>query len=348
MNLNNYTLLIRADASNSLGIGHIMRNIPIGQVWKEKGGEVTFISSQMPNKLEHRLINENFDVIKLNCIPGTQDDAMQTVNIAQQKHANCLIVDGYYFKGDYQKKIKEYNLKLIFIDDFGHSEHYYADIILNRSLISNTITYANRESYTNLLLGHKYNALRKEFAKYDNISPIIVQDMKEILVTFGGADPQNITLKIIENLNRVLNKKMKVNLIIGSAYKYNKELNELKGKINYDLNIHRDVNDMADFMFSADIAITAGGTALFEMAYMGLPSIVISIASNQKSSKVFAEKYGTCIYLGDAQNMKENFIIDSIEYIQDSEVRSVMSTNGQKLIDGKGSTRLLNEIIKTL
>ncbi|WP_130859700.1 UDP-2,4-diacetamido-2,4,6-trideoxy-beta-L-altropyranose hydrolase [Gracilibacillus phocaeensis] len=347
MNLNNHILFVRADASDVIGIGHIMRNIPLAQSWKKEGGEVFFISNQLPNNLERRLKNENFDVIYLkSCLPGSAIDALQTVQMAQKKHANFLIIDGYYFKSAYQKIIKEHHLKLLFMDDFGHLDHYYADIVLNRSLISKQISYSNKEPYTKLLLGSKYNAIREEFVKYGDHIPIIRDDIKEVLITFGGADPQNITLKMIEVLNRVFNKDVKVHFIIGATYKHDIELNKIMHSVKYDFKIHRDVSNMADFMHSADIAVTAGGTTLFEMAYMGLPSIVMSTASNQKSSKVFADKYNTCLYLGNALNVGEQLIISNIEKLKSKELRSKMSVNGQRLIDGKGNERLLQEIIK--
>lgn len=349
MILNNKVLFIRADASNSIGTGHIMRCLAIGQTWSKHGGKVTFISRDIPTKLETRLIDEDFSVIKLDyCELGSREDAVQTANQTKTNNGACVVVDGYYFGSSYQKIIKDYDLKLVFIDDYGHADYYYSDIVLNKSLIADTIHYTNKELNTKLLLGPKYNILRSEFIRYKDINPVIGDGIKEVLVTLGGADPNNITLKIITMLNQILNKNINVKVVIGSAYKHFSEIERIQNELNYDLQILRDVNNMADLMYSSDVAITAGGTTLFELAFMGLPSMVVQIASNQRSPKIFCERYGTCLYLGNAANLVKVDIERSFEELLNKDKRKTMSMNGKLLIDGEGNKRLINELTKIL
>ncbi len=158
-------LLIRADASPRRGTGHVMRGLALGQAW-QKTGLVLFAVSQCTPALEERLRGEGFEVRRSAVEPGSQADAQVTAALALQLGAAWVVVDGYQFGADYQRVIKSAGLRLLFLDDYGHADHYHANLVLNQNLGADAGLYARREPYTRLLLGVRYALLRREFLLY--------------------------------------------------------------------------------------------------------------------------------------------------------------------------------------
>jgi UDP-2,4-diacetamido-2,4,6-trideoxy-beta-L-altropyranose hydrolase len=332
-------ILLRAEASKIIGIGHMMRTFALAQAWKNMGGQAVFLSLELPETLERLLVNENMKLIRLpNIAVGSKKDAQLTADLAQKIGADWIIADGYYFAARYQKLIKDKGLKLLIVDDYGHSDFYAADIILNVGLVANESLYANRESYTQLLLGPKYIPLRQEFLKRHGCKRKTVQVGKKLLITMGGADPNQVTIKCIESLSK-LDSNYQIKVVVGPAYNYVHKLKAAAGKSNALL--LQDVKDITALMAWADIGISAGGGTLAEMAYMGLPNIVIKTAENQCSGMLYEKKIGASLFLGDAREITKEQISHSVESLsQDYLKRQQMRDNGRKAIDGKGSQRI--------
>ena len=92
-------LCIRADASPSIGIGHLMRCLALAQAWQDRGGAVTFVTAPGQPALMARFVREGFAVHELKSPPGTLTDATET--LATAASAGWLVVDGYQFRTDY-------------------------------------------------------------------------------------------------------------------------------------------------------------------------------------------------------------------------------------------------------
>ena len=83
--------------------------------------------------LEARLVSEGMKIVHLKAQPGSFEDAKQTVNLAIDSGSPWIVVDGYHFSSEYQKLIEDSGAHQLFIDDYGHANHYYADIVLNQN-----------------------------------------------------------------------------------------------------------------------------------------------------------------------------------------------------------------------
>ena len=337
-------ILLRADASNKIGIGHVMRSFALAQAWKDMGIQVIFLCFEIPDQLEQLLKKENIKLIKfINKPIGSTEDARLTGNLAHKLGIQWVIADGYDFKGDYQKFIKEQGLKLLIVDDYGHSDFYCANIILNTGLDIYKRLYVNRAPDTQMLFGPTFISLRREFLEKDKWKKTIAKQGTKLLVTMGGADPEEATLKVIEALIKSSNR-FEVKVVIGPA---DASINKLKATAgDSSVSILQNVEGMADLMAWADIGISAGGGTLAEMAYMGLPNIILKTAENQIGSNLYEKKSGTSWYLGSATEVSKEQIRHCIESLSvDFSKRQEMSRKGQELIDGKGSQRILEFIL---
>ena len=201
-------LFIRADANVQIGTGHIMRCLALAQAWQDRGGKVTFISRCESKKIQERISDEGFDLLSLEKPYPHPSDLVQTLRalstIQQQPTIkNWLVADGYHFDSMYQKKIKEAGHKLLWIDDYGHTDHYYADIVLNQNVSAEECFYKKRETSTRLLLGTHYVLLRREFIQWQGWEREDPSIARKVLITMGGSDPDNVTLKVIQALKKV-------------------------------------------------------------------------------------------------------------------------------------------------
>lgn len=337
-------ILLRADASKKIGIGHVMRSYALAEAWQYMGGQAVFFYFELPRKLENLLKRENMKLIRFtNSLIGGKEDAQLTADLAHELGVSWVIADGYDFKAPYQKLLKKQGLNLLIVDDYGHSDFYAADIILNRGLDTQESLYANRKHYTKLLLGPKYISLRREFLRKQRWSKKIARQANKLLITMGGADPNQVTLQVVESLNNI-NCNLEIKVVVGPEYAFIDNLKAFES--NSKVMIMQDVDDMAALMDWADVGITAGGGTLAEMTYMGLPNIIIKIADNQCASILYEKKFGTSLFLGDAQEITKEQISCCVELLCKNYLkRQEMSDNGRQLIDGKGSQRIFEFLV---
>jgi UDP-2,4-diacetamido-2,4,6-trideoxy-beta-L-altropyranose hydrolase len=253
------------------------------------------------------------------------------------------VVDGYHFGGEYQQILKQSKLHLLFIDDYGHAEHYYADFVLNQNISADQQWYNNREAYTQLLLGTRYALLRREFWQWQGWQRTVPPVAKKVLVTLGGADPDNITLKVIQSLQIVEVEELEAVVVVGGSNPHYENLKMAVLDSGYPIQLQRNITNMPELMAWADVAVSAGGSTCWELAFMGLPSILLILAENQRA---IAEKLATlnlAVNLGWHQDVQSQNIADTLSaLVQSTEQRTHMSKVSQQIVDGQGSFKVVS------
>jgi UDP-2,4-diacetamido-2,4,6-trideoxy-beta-L-altropyranose hydrolase len=338
-------LLIRVDASTQIGSGHVMRCLALAQALQDEGGEAIFaLATHAPN-LESRLKSEGMKVVRLGVEAGTVEDASKASALAHSCSCQWVVVDGYHFRGEYQRIIKDAGLSLLFIDDYGHSEHYYADFVLNQNVYAHEGFYQNRESYTKLLLGTKYALLRREFWQWQGWIREIPPVAKKILVTLGGADPDNVTLKVIQAFQDLTVQGLEVVVVVGGSNpNYEKLLAAVK-KSEVSIELRSNVTNMPELMAWADVAIAAGGSTTWELAFMGLPSLLIVLADNQRAIAHTLNSMEVAVNLGWYDDVRIDYLSPKIaQLMKEEKRRSQMVKLSRELVDGEGSDRVLMQL----
>jgi len=277
-------LLVRVDASAQIGTGHLMRCLALAQAWRDVGGRVVFLMAMESPPLEARLRSEGMEVVHLPVQPGSMDDAIQTADFARQLGADWVVVDGYHFGAEYQRIIKDSGLRLLFIDDIGHAEHYSADLVLNQNIHAHEGLYQNREPYTRLLLGTRYVLLRREFLKWRGWKREIPEVARKVLVTMGGSDPDNVTLKVIQALHQVDMDGLEAIVVVGGSNPNYEELQSAVQDSRFPIRLESNVTNMPERMAWADVAVSAGGSTSWELAFMGVPILNLILAENQQQA----------------------------------------------------------------
>ncbi len=339
----NQPLLIRADASTQIGTGHVMRCLALAQAWQDAGGHAIFAMAMEAPAVETRLKREGVDVIRLLFPPGSREDAIQTARLAQSVGTPWVVADGYHFGADYQRLIKDSGLRLLFIDDNGHAGHYCADIVLNQNVHAREDLYTNREPNTQLLLGTRYVLLRREFAKWREWRREVPNAVRKVLVTLGGADPDNVTAEVVRALQQVKAKELEVLVVVGANYPHRAGLQSVIKDSPFSIRLQSNVANMPELMAWADVAIAAGGTTSWELAFMGLPSLILVLADNQQPVAEWLDKKKVAIRLSGCEKLSDQ-IMPAVQRLFAAETREQMSRRGRDLVDGQGCTRVLRQL----
>lgn len=337
-------LYIRTDSNNKIATGHVMRCISIAKAMEKNNEEVIFITSD--HNSDELIISNGFRVICLNSKWNDLNYEVETlIDIILKNKIEKLLIDSYFVTKEYLESLKKYT-KLIYIDDLNLFT-YPVDLLINYSDSYKKFMYDVK--YKNIdiriLKGYKYIPLREEF---QNVIPSINNNVKSILFTMGGSDEKNLTLEFIRNI--IKNKKynnIEFNIVVG---RFNSNLHELKKIVSNisNINLHYNVSNMAEIMLESDIAISAGGTTLFELCSCGIPTISFIIADNQEDGTRSLESEGIVLYAGDIRLGIQkciNTILLKIELmLNDVKVRERLSINMRNIVDGNGVYRIAKEI----
>ena len=263
-----------------------MRCIALAQTWQDQGGEVTFISHCDSVPLKQRMHDEGISLIPIDRVCPDPSDIETTLSILKKDLTDkktWLVLDGYHFTSEYQKAIREKGIRLLVMDDMNHLTVYHADILLNQNIHAAELKY-HCDDDTTLLVGTRYVFLRREFLKYWDFKRQIPDRAKNILVSLGGADPDNVTLKVIQALDFLGGSQIEITIIVGPANLHELCLRSALESTNLNYNLLINPPNMVDLMANTDLGISAGGGTYWELAYMGVPCIMIVLAENQRAT----------------------------------------------------------------
>jgi len=333
-------VIFRTDASSDIGTGHLMRCLALAEAVK-KLGKVIFVTKDFDRNITKKISDKGF---LLETIPGNTElkEDFSMLEVFIRKHgAKIVITDSYDIDGDYLKAVKNEGVVLVSIDDMGKI-YFCSDIVINQNLSALKIKYKT-EPYTKLLLGPHFAILRDEFISAKR-SDKDCEKVENLLVTLGGADPENQTLKVVKALREV-KCKLNVTVVVGSAYKFRKELEQEIAVSGLKIDLRSNVDNMAEIMSVADIAISAGGTTCYELAYFGVPNLILVLADNQRDIAQEFEEEGTSINLGEYNNVSQADIVKSLGHLlSDKSKRKSMGQKARKLVDGSGKERIIKEL----
>jgi UDP-2,4-diacetamido-2,4,6-trideoxy-beta-L-altropyranose hydrolase len=347
-------LVVRADANSIIGTGHLMRCIALAQAWQERGGHVTFLSHCQSEALQRRVIKEGFEFVFVERPHPDPADLKQVLDRLQNFRNGSgmpwLVLDGYHFDSDYQRSIREAGSRLVVIDDYNHLSNYHADILLNQNIGAELIPYIC-DLKTLKLFGPKYALLRTEFLSWKNKIQKQSEDPRRVIVTLGGADHDNITLKVLRALLQTRLNGFGIDVIVGPANPNIKELEfeiqcarKASVPLTNSIQLLYSIN-MPEIMAMADVAISAGGSTCWELCFFGKPFLVLITAENQRGIAHGLDKVGSAICLGWHQDVTINQIQTNLEsLLNDIQGRRELSIKGRKIVDGQGRNRVLDAV----
>jgi spore coat polysaccharide biosynthesis predicted glycosyltransferase SpsG len=251
-----------------------------------------------------------------------------------------VVLDGYKFGVDYQKCLLDHKIFLMIIDDYCHLPNYPADLIVNQNAGSDRYHYKVSRNGVRKI-GPEYVLLRNEFsvwAGWERRHPHIA---RRILITAGGADCAGHVLLWLKAVETSRCDSLEIHVISGLYNSSQSCIDAFARNSRHRIKITTFTNDIPRLMAWADIALTGGGSTLLELAFMSLPSIVISLAENQRGGAHALASAGGCIHLGDDSQVSPYLLAEELFLLViDKTRRRSIGASGRRLVDGHGAQRL--------
>lgn len=342
-------IVIRADASSVTGTGHVMRCLALAQAWHDSGGEIRFLCSEIPDPVRSVLHDEGITVIEIDAVRGSPEDALATRAHLEEVGAGALVLDGYCFSREYQAVFRQGRFPLLVIDDNGQVGGYDTDLILDQNLGADPVVYEERPADAGMLLGTEYALLRREFRDRERTDRAFATGDGRILVTLGGGNVHGVTQVVLRGLDRVDRRQLAVTLVAGGASESYEELIHVIEGLQVRIDLKHHVADMSALMAGTDIAISAGGSTCWELAYMGVPGLTIIQAENQRLIAEKLDVAGVLQCLGQMAEVGEERVAAAvIALLSSPERREEMSRKGHTLVDGQGAMRVVEELRRVM
>tara|TARA_B100001093_G_C26833665_1_gene1017328 strand:- start:368 stop:1432 length:1065 start_codon:yes stop_codon:yes gene_type:complete len=347
-------IVFRVDSSSKVGSGHLVRCIHLAKELKKRGAEIFFISRNCHGNVND-LIKNDFRLIQLsNNLDSSHrsqhKDAINTIKKIKDLDVKLLIVDNYCLSSSWEIEVHKFCKNIMVIDDLADRKHY-CDFLLDQNFYKNL-----DHRYNSLMLkpcikflGPKYALLKKDFSlqrKKLKINKSNISKHKRYFLFFGGNDFENLTEMTFNVFCTELLKKEKLDIVVGSRYKYIKRLSNKVMK-RPKTSLYVQTENMAKIMSKADYSICSGGVNTWERICLNIDSHVIISAENQRQHILGLEKLGVLKVIGYAESINENIIFDHInnKIINNKIKRSQLN---KSFCDGEGVDRVVSTIMRSI
>jgi len=338
------SLLVRADADPKLGVGHIMRCLALIHAWRERGGAVSLASHALPEALQRRMLAVGATVVDLPARWPDERDLVATLNVVEELQPGALLCDGYHLDAAYQESLRASGRPVAVIDDDAHLPRYAADLVVNPSPGVPPRAY-RVDPECRLMLGPGHALLRPEFVgrrprRREAIPP------RSILITLGGGALREPATRLIAGLAATGRAGLHVRVVLGPAAEAGLD-EALCAAADSRLEVEtlRNVQDMAELMESADLAVAAAGVTAWELAYLGVPMLVTVRAPNQRHNAAGLVAAGAAVSLGPAAELRAEDVAAVVKDLADQpEKLPAMSEAGRGLVDGRGTERVIEAL----
>ncbi|GAB3023654.1 UDP-2,4-diacetamido-2,4,6-trideoxy-beta-L-altropyranose hydrolase [Spirosoma pulveris] len=326
-------LIFRADGGAKIGLGHIMRCLAIAEMTGDLF-HLSFAIQQPSDAVRDLLTQASFDIISL---PETADYAADARQFSTYLTGHeFVLLDGYSFGAAYQQTVKQHCQKLIVVDDLM-AWHQYADVVINHGGTIQAADY-QAESYTQFLTGTAYALLRKPFLEagiHRSTHTLTHFQPRRVLVNLGGADPDNISHRVVEVL---LNEPLvqQIVVVLGAA---NPHGNSFNGYSEEQVQIRRNLlpEQIVEVIQACDVAVVSCSTISYEVATVGKPFVGLLTADNQAILRTFYKVNHIALSV-----LEKAFTSSELRAALSLPVSTVNNTlvNQQRYFDGRSGERI--------
>lgn len=332
-------IYIRTDMNRIIATGHIMRCLAIADAAKTLLEDTTFILSD--EQAEDYIKDKGYRTIVLHTPWDNMESELSIIEeLIKRENIRTLFIDSYQVTDSYLKALSKIT-RVVYLDDLNAFSYPVAGIVCYASYwkkFEHSKNYPN----TGLLLGTKYAPLRDAFTK---VAPKQIKEKVEsILLLSGGTDEYQILENVLKSLD--LNEFLEITVICGRYYREYETL-VARYRVWENVHIYQSVNDIENYMKQADLAISAGGTTLYELCACGTPTISFAIADNQLENVHQFDEDGVIAYAGDIRcdDVVSNVVKLVRKYSKDKTHREYRSKKMQSLIDGQGAYRIAKALM---
>lgn len=358
-------IAFRTDASLQIGSGHVMRCLTLADALQAAGGQCHFICREHPGHLIAQIRQRGFSVTVLPMMPtealsankqGSEaqsnyaawlgadwaTDAAQTKADIGELAADWLIIDHYALDTRWEQTLRPECRKLMVIDDLANRLHD-CDLLLDQNLGRDAQDYSQLVSeQCRVLVGPHYALLRPEFAalRDESLRRRAKPQLKQLLITMGGVDQDDATGKVLEALQSCLPIDLRITVVMGTHAPWLERVEMLAKQMPQVAEVKVAVNNMAQLMADSDLAIGAAGSTSWERCCLGLPTILVVLAANQRDGAAALEQHGSVGLIGNVDDIS-CALPSMLSAFVSADALHQLSQTSCSITDGDGASRIL-------
>ena len=339
-------IFIRADGGREVGSGHIMRCLSIAGALQRRGEEVLFLLADdsaagllAERGQKYRILYSDYQKME------AELSALRP--LLEAYAPKLFLADSYFVTAGYLKQVGEYT-QTVYIDDMC-AFPCPADVVINYNIYGEALPYKERALPQNrvFLLGCSYAPLREEFG---STAYEVREKAEHVLITTGGGDKYNLAEQILRSvLSEEICRRLQYHVVSGSFNRHLSCLQAVAAK-HPNVKVYENIRNMAALMAQCDIAVTAGGSTMYELCAVGVPIICFSFADNQERLvETFAEKGIVCYggnYLREKEELPEKVAAHVRLLAESKTLREDYSFRGKNLVDKRGAERIAERLLR--
>lgn len=354
------TVAFRVDADERIGLGHAMRCLALADALRARGAKTAFAVAALPERTTASLRARGHAVFAMaNAEAALRGDPERGLDAAGQRAdaiaaqralasygtLDWMVVDHYGLGLEWERAAAGFARRIAVVDDHARRAHD-CDLLIDQNV------GAGRQHDDELLparamrlLGPRYALLRSEFARAGGAALPPRTALKRLLVAFGGADPTGETEKVLRAIAAPALRGLAVDVVAGAANPRLAAVRELAER-HGAAHLHVDTERMGELMERADLAIGAAGVSALERCAKGLPSLLVSVADNQRPVAEALAERGAAIYLGSAAAVDEALIAQAVGGLAAMpDLLQRMAARAAETCDGHGARRVATRML---
>lgn len=363
---------IRVDASRKIGSGHVLRCLTLADLLVRRNARVLFVCRAHEGHLESVIRARGFDVVMLagqsaamhSAAAQTSDsedlahsawlgapvseDAAQFGSALSGCHWDWIVVDHYALDRRWEARVRQLARHLMVIDDLADRDHD-CDILLDQNLGRSDQDYHSRVgSSCRLLTGPAYALLRPEFSELRAGSLARRQKgaILRVLVSMGGVDLPNATGRVLDTLAREPRAAdMQLLVVMGKNAPWLDHVHAQVAALPFPAEVRVNIADMARQMSDCDLAIGAAGGTAWERCCLGLPSVLVVLADNQRSGAQALQRAGAALVIDHVEDIP-TALPGFLEILRHAKNVLQMQNVAARITDGKGAQRVIDAMEK--
>ena len=321
-------LAIRADGGSGVGAGHVMRCAALADAWRHRGGVVEWFCRPLPAMLQELLAKRGI------AVHVVSDDWTDLEEWCRAHRGSWVCVDGYGF-AEGPRRVRAAGGRALVIDD-GRWRRSECDALLNQVIGAETLHYEVPPG-TRLMLGTKYCLLRNEIVSGGRPGRDQLSVVRRVFVSFGGHDAHGQGARVAAVIAGAL-ATTTIDMaagVVGGAPSSSSRITVHAG------------TDLGAVMQHADIAVVAAGSVCWELAYLGIPALLLVVADNQEAIARGLHDAGVARSLGWFDRVTDDALAAEVVALAADPARAEMSRKGRHLIDGRGASRVVDALLQT-
>lgn len=352
----------RADAALAIGTGHVMRCLTLADALRARGADCIFLSRRHAGHL-FRLVGERgydlHDLGDVEPIPAASQqsgyaswlgveaerDLDDTLRVLNRQEVDWLIVDHYGIGPDWEQVARGACGQLLAIDDLDRK--HCADALLDQNLGKTRETYQGFVPPScHLMLGPGYALLRPEFAalRPQSLARRNEGTVRNLLISMGGVDGDNATGAVLEALRQAVpDRDLHVTVILGETAPWRSEVTALAAQLPFRTEVLVNARNMAHLMCEADLAVGAAGSTTWERCCLGLPTLQMVVAENQRDIAKAIDAAGAARLI-DRSGLADSIRAFMMRVERDPGSLTAMALAAASITDGLGTERVADQL----